>query len=141
MSALRAPDRFDNSTLAVDSSVNEFRSIEASLQHVLHRTTATELLRIRTKAIRSVAHDREEIMFRATYLTNFSTCSNISQRDSAKDVEQFDDIVRTFINETNKFEKKFALENNIMDKVATVPTARNRETDTCSDGYWNGGER
>ena len=30
--------------------------------------------------------------------------SNLSERDQAKDVEQFDDILRTFINETNKFE-------------------------------------
>ena len=30
--------------------------------------------------------------------------SNISERDSAKDVEQFDDILRNFINETNKYE-------------------------------------
>ena len=34
-----------------------------------------------------------------------------------------------------------ALENIIIDKVATVPTARNRKIDTCSDGEWNGGER
>ena len=33
--------------------------------------------------------------------------SNISERDSAKDVEQFDDILRTFINEINKFESRF----------------------------------
>ena len=32
--------------------------------------------------------------------------SNISERDRAKDVEQFDDILRTFINETHKFEKR-----------------------------------
>ena len=30
--------------------------------------------------------------------------SNISGRDRAKDVEQFDDILRNFINETNKYE-------------------------------------
>ena len=33
--------------------------------------------------------------------------SNISERDRAKDVEQFDDILRTFINETTKFENRF----------------------------------
>ena len=32
---------------------------------------------------------------------------NISEKDRAKDVEQFDDILRTFINEMNKFESKF----------------------------------
>ena len=33
--------------------------------------------------------------------------SNISEKDRAKDVEQFDDVLRTFINEMNKFESKF----------------------------------
>ena len=33
--------------------------------------------------------------------------SNISGRDRAKDVELFDDILRTFINETSKFENRF----------------------------------
>ena len=33
--------------------------------------------------------------------------SNISERDRAKDVEQFDDILRNFINETNKYEGRF----------------------------------
>ena len=32
--------------------------------------------------------------------------SNICERDRAKDVEQFDDILRTFINETSKFENR-----------------------------------
>ena len=33
--------------------------------------------------------------------------SNVSERDRAKDVDQFDDILRTFIHETNKFENRF----------------------------------
>ena len=33
--------------------------------------------------------------------------SNISERDRAKDVEQFDDTLRNFINETNKYEGRF----------------------------------
>ena len=33
--------------------------------------------------------------------------SNISEKDRAKDVKQFDDILRTFINEINKFESRF----------------------------------
>ena len=33
--------------------------------------------------------------------------SNICERDRAKDVEQVDDILRTFVNETNKFENRF----------------------------------
>ena len=93
--------------------------------------------------------------------------SNITERDRAKDVEQFDDILRTFTNEMTKFEHRFgkirdeekvlavkklmpeslpncrfrgtampygeliiALENIIIDKVSTVPTARSRKHDT-----------
>ena len=33
--------------------------------------------------------------------------SSTSERDRSKYVEQFDDILRTFINETNKFENRF----------------------------------
>ena len=33
--------------------------------------------------------------------------SNISERDRAQDVEQLDDILRTFVNDTNKLEKRF----------------------------------
>ena len=33
--------------------------------------------------------------------------SNVSEKDRAKDVEQFNDILRTFINEMNKFESRF----------------------------------
>ena len=95
--------------------------------------------------------------------------SNISERDRAKDVEQFDDILRTFIKDTNIFENSFgtireeekmlaveksllesllncrfrgttmsysellvALENIIIDKVVSVPTARNRTLDTTA---------
>ena len=95
--------------------------------------------------------------------------SNISERDRAKNVEQFDDILRTIINEMNKFENRLgkirdeekmlaakklipesllnykfrgktmshsellvALENIIIDKVVTVPTARSRKNDTSA---------
>ena len=95
--------------------------------------------------------------------------SKISEGERTKNVEQFDDIPRTFINETNKFEARFgpirdvekmlvvkkwmlesllnyrfrgttmscsellvALENIIIDKVATVPTARPRKIDTSA---------
>ena len=95
--------------------------------------------------------------------------SNITERDRAKDVEQFDDILRTFTNGMTKFENRFgkirdeekvlavkklmpesllncrfrgtampygeliiALENIIIDKVSTVPTARSRKHDTSA---------
>ena len=64
--------------------------------------------------------------------------SNISEKDRAKDVVQFDDILRTFTNEINKFENRFGkirdeekmLAVNIVDKVASVPTARSGKQDT-----------
>ena len=92
--------------------------------------------------------------------TRAALMSNISERDRAKDVKQVDDFLRTSINETSKFENRFgkmpadkklmperllnfrlrgrtmshsellvALENIII-KVASVPTARNRKIDT-----------
>ena len=35
--------------------------------------------------------------------------SNISEKDRAKDVEHFDDILRTFITDTNRFENRFGM--------------------------------
>ena len=43
--SVESTDKFDNSTLAVDCSDEEFRSIEASLHHDLLKTTANEPLR------------------------------------------------------------------------------------------------
>ena len=64
--SVESTDRFDNSTLAVDCSDEEFRTIEASLYQVLHRKTANEPLRIMQqtlgqKEVRSMARDREEM--------------------------------------------------------------------------------
>ena len=95
--------------------------------------------------------------------------SNISEKDRAKDVEQFNDILMTFIIDTNKFGNRFgtirdeekmlavkklmpesllnfrfkgmtmsyseflvALENIIIDKVATLPTVRSRRAHTSA---------
>ena len=38
---------------------------------------------------------------------NAALISNTSERNGAKDVEQFDYILRNFINETNKYEGRF----------------------------------
>ena len=40
-------------------------------------------------------------------MSHAALISNISERDRAKDVEQVDDVLRTFINETNKFVNRF----------------------------------
>ena len=47
--------------------------------------------------------------------------SNISERDRAKDVEQFDDILKNFINETNKYEGRFG---KIRDEEKTLAVKR-----------------
>ena len=44
--------------------------------------------------------------------------SSTSERDRAKYVEQFDDILRTFINETNKFENRFGTIRNVEKMLA-----------------------
>ena len=38
-------DKFDNNAIAFDCPAEEFRSVEASLYQVLHRTTCNEPLR------------------------------------------------------------------------------------------------
>ena len=167
----------DSGSIAFDCSDEEFRLIEASLYQVLHKRTANEPLR-------KVQQTRGQKGFEAWHAIvsrydqrNMSDensayaalTSNISERDRAKYVEQFDDILRTFTNETNKFETRLgkirdeekmiavkklmlesllnfrfrgtsmsydelliALENIIIDMVATVPTARIRKIDTSA---------
>ena len=89
--SVESTDKFDNSTLSVSSE----RTIEASLYQLLHRTRANEpLRRVRSYGKRNMSH------------ANFAHAALISERDRAKDVEQLDDILRTFINETNKPENR-----------------------------------
>ena len=57
-----------------------------------------------------MARDSEEIRSEERVRHKCSIRSadqHIPERDRAKDVEQFDDILRTFINDTNKFENRF----------------------------------
>ena len=101
--------------LHFDCSDEEFRSMEVSLYQVLHRTTANEPLRMvqqtrgqkgfeAWRAIVSRYDQRNMSDKKSAYA---ALMSNISERDRAKDVEQFDDILRTFINEMHKFENRF----------------------------------
>ena len=102
----------DGSTLAVDCTEADFRTFETALYQILHRTTTNEPLRM-------VQHVQGQRGLEAWHLTvrrydqrNTSDrssayaalISNISERDRAKDVEQFDDILTNFMNETNKYE-------------------------------------
>ena len=108
MSALRAP------TLAVDRS-DEALSIEASHYQALHRTTANEPLRIKQQNEGQKGFEAWHAIVRRYDLRIMSDktsayaglISSTSERDTAKYVEHFDDILRTFINETNKFENRF----------------------------------
>ena len=56
LAIVEGTDKLDNNEIAFDCSDDEFRSIEASLYQVLHRTTANEPLRI----VRSKQEDRED---------------------------------------------------------------------------------
>ena len=108
-------DKLDNNAMAFDCSDDEFRSIEASLYQVLHRTTANEPLRIVQQTRGQRGFEARHAIVRRYDQRNMSDknsayaalISNISEKDRAKDVEQFDDILRTFINEMNKFESRF----------------------------------
>ena len=46
LASVESIDKFDNNAIAFDCSDEEFRSVEASLYPVLHRTTANKPLRI-----------------------------------------------------------------------------------------------
>ena len=108
-------DKFDSSTIAFDCPDEEFRSIEASLCLELHRTTSNEPLRIvrQTRGQKGLEawparvrrYDQRNMP--DTNSAYAALISNICERDTAKDVEQFDDILRAFINEMNKFENRF----------------------------------
>ena len=112
--SVESTDKFDSSTIAFVCSAEEFRSIEASLYQVLHRTTANEPLRI-------VQQIRGQKGFEARHaIVRRYDQRNMSDKKSAyaalmrkifektvKDVAQFDDILRTFTKEINKFENRF----------------------------------
>ena len=105
-------DRFDN-VIAFDCSDEEFRSIESAQYQVLHRTTSKEPLRI-VQQTKGQGFDAWHAFVRRYDQRNMSDkssayaalISNISEKDRAKYVEQFD-ILRTFTNEMNKFESRF----------------------------------
>ena len=170
-------DKVDRATLAVDCTEADFRTFETALYQVLHRTTANEPLRMIQQVEGQRGFEAWHLIVRRYDQRNTSDrssayaalISNITERDRAKDVEQFDDILRTFTNEMTKFENRFgkirdeekvlavkklmpesllnyrfrgtampygeliiALENNIIDKVSTVPTARSKKHDTSA---------
>ena len=113
--SVESTDKFDNSTLAVDYSEEEFSTIEASLYQVLHRTTANEPLRMvqqiqgprEVEAWRSIMRRYDQRNISDTNSPHAALVSNISERDRSKDVEHFEDILPTCVNETSQFENSF----------------------------------
>ena len=115
LAVVEGADKLDNNAIASDCTDDEFRSIETSLDQVLHRTTANEPLRIVQQTRGPRGFEARHAIVRRYDQRNMSDknsayaglISNISEKDRAKDVEQFDDILRTFINEMSKFESRF----------------------------------
>ena len=115
LASVESIGKFDNSALAFDCSDEAFRSIEASLNQVLHRTTANEPLRMLQQTRGQRGFEAWHATVRRYDQSNTSDknsayaalISNISEKDRARDVEQFDDILRMFTNEMNNFESRF----------------------------------
>ena len=97
-----------------ESSRSSESSIETSPNQVLRRTTANEPLMIIQQLQRQRGFEAWHLIVRRFDQRNMSDknsayaalISNISERDRAKDVEHLDDILRTCINDVNKFENR-----------------------------------
>ena len=108
-------DKVERSTLAVDCTEADFRTFETALYHILHRSTANALLRMVQQVQGQRGFEAWHLIVWREDQRNTSDrssayaalISNISERDRAKDVEQFDDILRNFINESNEYEVRF----------------------------------
>ena len=115
LATVEGSNKLDKNAIAFDCSDDEFRSIEASPYQVLHRTTSNEPLRIvqqtrgqkEFEAWHAIVRRYDQRNMSDKKLAYAALISNISEKDRAKDVEQLDDILRTFINEMNKFESRF----------------------------------
>ena len=99
--SVESTDKFDNSTVAVDCSDEEYRSIEASI--IVQQTNGQKGFGAWHAIVR-----RNDLRNMSDINSSYAALiSNISQRDRAKDVEHFDDILGTFANEASKFEDSF----------------------------------
>ena len=115
MARVESVDKVDRATLAVDCTEADFRNFETALYQVLHRTTANEPLRMIQQVEGQRGFEAWHLVVRRYDQRNTSDrssayaalISNITERDRAKDVEQFDDILRTFTIEMTKFENRF----------------------------------
>ena len=115
LTRVESAEKIDRDTLAVDCTQAEFRALETALYQVLHRTTANEPLKMVQQVEGQRGFEAWHLIVRRYDQRNTSDkssayaalVSNINERDRAKDVEQFDDILRTFKNEMTKFENRF----------------------------------
>ena len=113
--SVESSDKHDVSTLAIDFTEEEFRTVEVSLFQVLHSTTGNAPLRMVQQTQGQKGFEAWHAIVRRYDQRNMSAIksacvaliSNIAERDRVKDVQQFDDILRTFVDETNKFENPF----------------------------------
>ena len=92
-------DKVERSTLAVECTETDFRTFEATLYGILHRTTTKEPLRIVQQVQGQKRFEVWQMIVRRYDQRNTSDRSlayaaliiDISARDRAKDVEHFDD--------------------------------------------------
>ena len=113
--SVESSDQFDISTLSIDCAEEKLRTIEVSLYPELHRTTADEppITMQQTQgrkgfeAWHTIVRRDDQRNMCDTNSVYAALISNTSERDRAKDVGQFDDILKTFVKETKKFENAF----------------------------------
>ena len=104
-------DKVERSTLAAVCTEADFRTFETALCQILDRTTTNEPLRMVQQVQGQRGFEAWHMMDRRYEQRNTSDTSsayaalisNASERDRAKGVEQLADILRNFINETNKY--------------------------------------
>ena len=127
-------DKVERSTLAVHCTEADFRTVETALYQVSDWTTTNEPLRMVQQVLGHRGFEASHLIVRRCDQRNTSErssayaalISSISERDRAKDVEHFGDMLRNFINETNKYERRFW---NIRDeeKISAVKKVAARE--------------
>ena len=106
---VQSVDKVDPSTLAMVCTGADFRTFDTLLYQVLHRTTTNEPLRMDQQVQGQRGFEAWHLIVRKFDQRSTSDrssayaalISKLSDRDRAKDAEQFDDIL--LINETNKY--------------------------------------
>ena len=107
LTRVESAEKIDRETLAVDCTQEEFRALETAFFQVLQRTTANEPLKMVQQVEGQRGFEAWHLIVRRYDQRNTSDkssalVSNINERDRAKDVEQFDDVLRNFKNEMTK---------------------------------------